>query len=296
MRINETFAEERNSEIKEYRKKYFIASEGTSTEPKYFENLNLSIIKENVTIINILRDYANKGSSNPSYIIKLLNTFLENSADEITVYELKNKIKNWNHENSNKLDIKEIYSELDKKFESDDYRIKRELLADLFMDLFKSEIYSDLAKHFAIYFQAQDVTYSPERDTLNMVVDRDEKSFTENQYDEVIKFCQENNVNLYISNPNFELWLLMHFDEFDEENPDDLFENRLMNNSGRRYLEKRLHDICKYKKNKVKFSALEPGINKAIKRAEKFAINNNELKNKLGTNVGKLVEKIISEK
>lgn len=72
MRIKEPFAIERESEVNNYRKKYFIASEGSATEPKYFEKLNESIIKENVTVINILRDYANQGHSNPTYIINLI--------------------------------------------------------------------------------------------------------------------------------------------------------------------------------------------------------------------------------
>ena len=77
MRIKEPFATERESEISDYRKKYFITSEGSATEPKYFEKLNESLIKENVTVINILRDYANQGHSNPTHVIKLLQTFIE---------------------------------------------------------------------------------------------------------------------------------------------------------------------------------------------------------------------------
>ena len=43
MRIREPFAIERASEVNEYRKKYFIVSEGAATEPKYFEKLNESV-------------------------------------------------------------------------------------------------------------------------------------------------------------------------------------------------------------------------------------------------------------
>ena len=102
MRIKEPFAQERLSEENNYRSKYFIASEGQTTEPRYIEKLNQSIISENVTIINILRDYANLGNSNPTYLIKLLQEFLNNGNLEISVAELKNKIANWNHENPGK--------------------------------------------------------------------------------------------------------------------------------------------------------------------------------------------------
>jgi hypothetical protein len=54
MRIKETFATERESETIDYRKKYFIVSEGSATEPKYFEKLNESLIKIIFVIYNIV--------------------------------------------------------------------------------------------------------------------------------------------------------------------------------------------------------------------------------------------------
>lgn len=296
MRIKEPFAIERESEISDYRKKYFIASEGSATEPKYFEKLNESLIKENVTVINILRDYANQGHSNPTHVIKLLQTFIDNSANEVTVGELKNKLSNWNHENPGKIDLSDTFAKLDELYKTDNYRIPYKDLDFVFMHLFKNEAYEDMAKNFEKYFEAQDVTYSSDVDSLNMVVDRDKDSFTEEQYDKVIEFCKKNNVNLYVSNPSFELWLYMHFDAFDCENKEDLMTNRKMNNSGRRYIEKRLHDVCGYRKNALNFIAFEPGIKNAIKREKELAEDITKIKNELGTNVGILVNQMIKEK
>lgn len=296
MRIKEPFAVERESEISDYRKKYFIASEGSATEPKYFEKLNESLIKENVTVINILRDYANQGHSNPTHVIKLLQTFIDNSANEVTVGELKNKLSNWNHENPGKIDLNTTFTKLDAMYKTDNYRIPYKDLDFVFMHLFKNEAYEDMAKNFEKYFEAQDVTYSSDVDSLNMVIDRDKDSFTEDQYDKVIEFCKQNNVNLYVSNPSFELWLYMHFDAFDCENKEDLITNRKMNNSGRRYIEKRLHDACGYRKNALNFKAFEPGIKNAIKREKDLTEDVAKIKNELGTNVGILVDQMIKEK
>lgn len=178
MRIREPFATERESEINSYKKKYFIASEGSATEPKYFEKLNDSLLKENVTVINILRDYANQGHSHPTYVIKLLQTFIDNSKGEVTVYELKNKLSNWDHENPGKINLDSTFKKLDCLYKKDDYRIQCEDLESVFMYLFKNEAYEDMAKNFAKYFEAQDVTYSRDIDLLNMVIDRDKESFT----------------------------------------------------------------------------------------------------------------------
>ncbi len=292
MRIKEPFAQERLSEEKNYRKKYFIASEGQTTEPRYFEKLNQSIISENVKIVNILRDYAKLGNSNPTYLIELLQEFLDNENSAISVTELKNKIANWDHENPGKINLNVINDKLDNIYKSNDFKIPYDRLEDLFMQLFKSDIYKDLASHFSLYFVAQDVTYSPIIDSLNMVIDRDKDSFTEKQYDEVIKFCKENNVNLYVSNPSFEFWLLLHFKEIECEDKQKMLENPKINGS-RRYLEKRLHDICKYTKTKFVFEPFQENVHDAILREKNYEENIYKLKNNLGTNVGKLVDEII---
>lgn len=295
MRIKEPFAPERLSGKKLYKLKYFIVSEGQTTEPRYFERLNQSILSENVTIINILRDYANLGSSHPTALIKLLQEFLDNNDSEVSVITLKNKIANWEHENPGKINLNAINEELDKIYKSNNYKISYDSLEKLFMHLFKSTVYKDLATHFSLYFSAQNVTYSPITDTLNMVIDRDKNSFTEEQYDEVIKFCNENNVNLYVSNPNFEFWLLLHFKEIEDEDNQIMLENPKVNSS-RRYLEKRLHDICGYRKTKFSFEPFEKNVYDAILREKNYEENVNKLKNELGTNVGKLVEQIIKFK
>ena len=238
MRINEKFALERRSEIKKYKPKYFIASEGSNSEPLYFEGLNSSVISQNITIINILRDYATICNSHPSFIIKIIKEFILNATyNEITVLELKNKIDNCIRENNYNIDINDIYNKLLSIYGKDDYRIKKENLNDLFLQIFKSDIYKDLSEHFPLYFEAQNVTYSSAVDKLNIVIDRDKQNFKDFQYDEVVSFCKNNNVNLYVSNPTFEFWLMLHFPEVEDENNVKMLENRYVSKS-RRYLEK----------------------------------------------------------
>lgn len=295
MRIKEPFAVERKSEVNNYRKKYFIFSEGSETEPKYFDNLNETVIKENVTIINILRDYANQGHSNPTRVIKLLQTFIDNSSNEVTVKELKNKLLNWNHENPDKISLQSVFSKIDKIYKNDKIKILYEDLELLFMYLFRTEAYEDVLENFSKYFESQNLTYSPNIDSINMVIDRDKDSFTEAQYDQVLEFCNINNVNLYVSNPCFELWLYMHFDEFDDENKSDLMVNRKISKSGKRYIEKRLNEICGYRKNSLNFNHFKPGIKNAIVREKNLTEDIIKLKHELGTNVGILVDEIIKK-
>ena len=97
-RIESEFGKERETGVFSVKPKYYIFSEGEATERKYFKNLNKSILSKNVEIINVLRDYAKSGNSNPSDIINLIDELLIVDDDEITIKELKSKLKNWGHE------------------------------------------------------------------------------------------------------------------------------------------------------------------------------------------------------
>ena len=66
-----------------------------------------------------MRDYANQGHSNPTHVIKLLQTFIDNSANEVTVGELKNKLSNWDHENPGKIDLDSTFTKLDEMYKGD---------------------------------------------------------------------------------------------------------------------------------------------------------------------------------
>lgn len=293
MRIKEPFANDRKSETINYNAKYFIISEGQKTEPRYFEKLNKSVISENVTIVNILRDYANLGNSNPTYLVELLKELLNTGNNEISVSELKNKIANWNHENPNKINKEEVFNKINNIYKSNKSRINYEEIELLFIELFKSDVYKDLATNFSLYFKTQDIMYSPITDTINLVIDRDKNSFTEDQYDEVVKFCNINKVNLYVSNPCFEFWLYLHFKEVENEDKVKLLENPKVKGK-KRYIEKKLHDICKYTKNKFSFEPFENKLYDAILREKNYAEDIFELKCNLGSNIGKLVEKIVN--
>lgn len=296
MRVKEPFAAKRKSEINDYEKKYYIAYEGSQTEPRYFDELAKSLIKENISVISLLRDYAKTGKSNPTHVIKLLEDFFENSEEETTVGELKSRLSNWNHENSNKINEKIVFSKLDELYTSNKEKIPYNDLESVFMHLFKNEVFKDLSIHFKEYFEAQDVTYNPRIDSINMIIDRDSESFSESQYDKVVEFCEKNNVDLYVSNPCFELWLYMHFDEYEKENKSDLLKNKKLSKHGKRYIEKKLNNICGYKKNYLPFGKLEQGVFKAIEREKRLTEDIYKIKNELGTNVGILVEKLTKDK
>lgn len=293
MRIKEEFARQRKSEVITYKSKIIIASEGSCSEPRYFEGLNQSLLTENKEIINLLRDYASKSNSHPNFIVSMYKEFLINNDEKISIREIKNKIENYNKDNGNKINVIRINNLIDNMYD-DDYIIPFEDIEKFLFTILKEEVYEDFIVNFIDYFNAQNITYSPETDSINMVVDRDKENFFENQYDNILKFCRDNGINLYVSNPNFEFWLLLHFPQVNELDKLKMYENPKVN-SKKRYLEQQLYTICKYNKKKVNFKSFEPFIEDAIKNEKRFCEDIEKLKNNLGSNVGKLVEDIINK-
>ena len=130
-------------------------------------------------------------------------------------------------------------------------------------------------------------------DKLCIIADRDFHSFKENQYDELLKAVNEGRVKLFISNPNFEFWLLLHYDDCKSLDKNKLLENKKIGN--RTYTEICLKEILQgsYSKTSIKFEKnYKDRIHIAIENSKKYETNVNKLKSSLGTNMGLLIEEL----
>lgn len=126
-----------------------------------------------------------------------------------------------------------------------------------------------------------------------MIVDRDKESFfalpENNQYDYVLQTCQEKGFGFYISNPCFEFWLLLHFNDVFELDRDKLLENPQVT-AKRRYTEHELRKLLPgYSKRKYNADILIKNLSLALHNAEKFCQNEELLISEIGTNIGKLI-------
>ena len=141
-----------------------------------------------------------------------------------------------------------------------------------------------------------EITFDKEIDYLCLVVDRDPESFTEFQFDDVLKTCKQNNFEFLISNPNFELWLLLHFDDIHDLDNEKLLKNEKINpgsKSSIRFIPNELRKcLGTYKKSRYDVTLLIKNINKAIKNEKNYCESLPELKNELGSNIGVFIEKL----
>ncbi len=116
--------------------------------------------------------------------------------------------------------------------------------------------------------------------------------WTEQNLSDVAGKCRDKGFWIAVSNPCFELWMLLHLDEFDLYDYEQ--KNRLFHNS-QNFIEREIRRILgSFNKSNPDTSKFLPHIENAVIRAKKLDINpNSRWPNSLGTRVYLLVEKIL---
>ena len=137
-------------------------------------------------------------------------------------------------------------------------------------------------------------TFDNEIDKVCFVIDRDPQNFSETQLDQFIQNCKGYGYEVYLSNPTFELFLIMHNDEILKLNRTEMLENRKISKK-KRFLEFKLSEIFGCSKTHLDFTKFKPNIKKAIKNEKNFCEDLQRLKTELGSNVGLLLDSIIEK-
>lgn len=167
------------------------------------------------------------------------------------------------------------------------------------MNLYKTElwtIYINIVEDISEIIKDSGLTYEEGFDQICLIVDRDKDGFIStpenNQYKYVLDKCNKMGFQFCVTNPCFEFWLLLHFDEVFE-----LDEEKLLNNSKvtakRRYAENEFWKIWPgYNKSSYHSEKLVKNIDKAIENEKKFCEDIEQLENSVGSNIGRLVQKM----
>lgn len=138
-------------------------------------------------------------------------------------------------------------------------------------------------------------TYDKEIDKVCFVIDRDPQNLSEIQLDDFIDNCKQNNYEVYLSNPTFEFFLIMHDDKVLKIDRQEILENRRDGRRGKRFLEKKLSEYFECNKTNLNFRKFKPNIQKAIKNEKQFCEALDRLKYEVGSNVGILLDSMIED-
>lgn len=311
MRERKNFAERtRISKEDRTRKKYFLVCEGNRTEGIYFNTINELKDKIGINplieIISIERTYTEEGWSNPKKILEQLLKDLEEIENgkisyktlvdkiiEIIMEDKKISSKISKEISSEKMieNIKNDRKSLDnivENVEEDCEFLLNMIIKKLFLTI---EEIPNILETVLKNIENKQITYSEDIDKMCFIVDRDKKSFKEEQYNYVKKECKRKNFKLYVTNPCFEFWLLLHFDEVHLINKEELLENKRAS-SKVRFVESELKKYFPYNKNKYNAELLIEKIDLAIENEKRFCEDIERLKNELGSNVGLLIQEL----
>jgi hypothetical protein len=140
--------------------------------------------------------------------------------------------------------------------------------------------------------------FGADNEELWLVIDRDKQNLSKRQLEEIISKCGQKNYNIALSNPCFELWLLLHVKDLATYSTEEL--NSIKQNkkerakSKKRFLEKELSKLLDgYKKEKIQPKKFLPSIDLAIKQAKSLLLKADLAAiDDFGTTVYILVEKI----
>lgn len=313
MRESRTFAE-RTKVLKsdEVVKKYFLIYEGSDTEVIYFDavrTMRESIgINPLIELIPIIRSFSEEGWSNPKKILDRVIENLRESKEQFISYEsLLNRIMDYLYETkvitTSKILARNIWKTMlqtcDKKLKkSTEDRVDNiETSCKILMeDLCEEYEVVNIVEDISEIIKDSGLTYEEGFNQICLIVDRDKDSFIStpenNQYKYVLDKCNKMGFQFCVTNPCFEFWLLLHFDEVFE-----LDEEKLLNNSKvtakRRYAENELRKIWPgYNKSSYHSEKLVKNIDKAIENEKKFCEDIEQLENSVGSNIGRLVQKM----
>lgn len=290
-------------------KKYFLIYEGSETEKIYFdavrslrEDLKINPLIE---IIPILRSYSEDGWSNPKKILdQVIENLEESRTKQITYETLLNRIMDYLYEakviTTSRIQARSIWQAMCRICEE---KCRKHL--DAFVEDIEescSLILNVLQKEYNIQYVISDIaniikeggfTYAEKFDKICFIIDRDRESFVSssknNQYQYVLKRCKERGFGLYVTNPCFEFWLLLHFDGVFALDREKLLKNPKVT-AKRRYVEQELRKIFPgYKKSSYRALELVKNIDRAIDNESHFCEDVVELEKSIGSNIGKLI-------
>ena len=270
------------SEIREPKRQYIFFSEGVETEKIYFETLSRSDrIKDNINITFLSRWKENVGRSNQLGVVKDVIEYIRNiSATNQEVIEKLKDLFSKLIEDVSLFNLTKLTKELDS-------------LANTYPSILSK--YDNIkAQLFSIITLTQfDANY----DKIIIILDRDFHSFSEEQFEEVLRHCDNNQIVLGLTNPCFELFLLLHLDDLSSFNEDDIKQNQ--KNGNKTFVEELLklnlsrHYGMKYSKNNYDANFFIKKIDIAINNSKSFKSDNLDLKEHIGSSVFRILEEII---
>lgn len=226
---------ERKSEYLDLVPKIFVMMEGTETEPLYFKELFSNM--NNVEYLPFERDLTDLGWSNPLVLMNEIKLELSTEQINLTYREFIPFLIRYLKRGNSDLDVSLFKKEFNNlltrlgvvnKNQTMDETIVESALKQLKKTAFKNLVFGGLSDFKNTFASLRDEAspYNPSTDRLILIIDRDKESFSTSQFMKVLKEAENNNVEIFITNPCFEFYLALHFSDLKNIPEIDILENK----------------------------------------------------------------------
>lgn len=209
----------RTSGVRERKKKYLIISEGYVTEINYFTEVKRLMSSKSgsplADIVPLKRYHLQSGESDPKRVVSLTEQYIQMlKTSSYTVELFVGKIIDsiFEKDELSESEMRNIGNCL--KQYLNDHGLTKDGLVISYQDAL-----ADSRKLLKDEFNIDDfemiddeIDYDESTDIICIVVDRDKDCRNCEKYRTFIEECRKHGYRPYVTNPKFELWLLMHFD------------------------------------------------------------------------------------
>lgn len=274
---------DREEEVAEAKRLFFLSVEGARTEPSYFTNLNRVLRYYGVgdVIIHVLK-HSNDGLSSPEDVYLLLEECIR----------LREK---------GELLPVPVIEHLKQEFSDEDITALLEGTSDLPAE--KLQRFNGILLNLGINtdYRKFIATRPSSRDKFAVVIDRDCGNHSRECLERVIAKCQEKGYLCCLTNPCFEFWLLLHLVAADVlSKPEELSKIKANERLSRKhtYVSRRVSAEARHTKHisERTFDKYYRGnLKSAIDAASRFATDEAEVLDHVGTTLPKLMKEIFDE-
>jgi hypothetical protein len=286
--------------------RYFLAFEGEKTEYQYFQGLihhqDELGINELIEITPLLRHHDEKSWSNPYNACQLfINDLRVRESEIFTVGNLISHVTDWVMERKGIPTKARVTTHLTQSLIKRGYKLEGRVdddkenitncICSALDELCLVDVSPENIGHFRKYLKEQKHFNKRDGDVACLIVDRDSESFTAEQYDSVVEKCKQEHIDLYVTNPRFEFWLLLHFLDKGSIDCEKVCQKRVP--GIQHYLEQELHKrVPGISKRNVPFDLLVNYLDVAIVNEKEFCEEITGLKNIIGSNIGRLMTEL----
>lgn len=257
----------------------FVSTEGTETEPDYFDHLNASLKRKSPFVIHVLK-HSRDTSSDPRHVLDLLEEChsIRSGKPFFASKTIKKELR------LTEKRILAFFANPDafSRRDQDEFKIA---VAKLGIDV-----------DYYRYLREIGTRRSGSKDRFALVLDRDGKCHDLKTLEEIRDVCREKHFDFCLSNPCFDLWLLLHLEcQLTPPLKRKLLANNKIssNNTESSILLSRLahhgKNIAKPVFEKIYLSK----VRHASKRAAKLASDDTDILTNLGTRVPLIVNPLL---